>query len=135
MTRSSLLSVIAESNIRFEERPFSVAEAKAAREAFITGAGALILPVVSIDGEPVGDGKAGEVVVTPFHVSAMPLVRYRTGDICTWHKAPLRGEGLGAHLGPVLGRMQQHGPAHVMSRVREIEDADPTGDGGRHPLA
>lgn len=61
VTRSSLLSVIAESNIRFEERPFSVAEAKAAREAFITGAGALVLPVVSIDGKAVGDGKAGEL--------------------------------------------------------------------------
>ena len=61
VTRTSLLSVIAESNIRFEEGPFSVADAKQAREAFITGAGALILPVVSIDGEPVGDGGAGEV--------------------------------------------------------------------------
>ncbi len=27
----------------------------------------------------------------------------------------------------LLGSMQQHGPAHVMSRVREVEDADPTG--------
>jgi len=61
VTRSSLLSVIAESNIKFEERPFTVAEAKAAREAFVTGAGALVLPVVSIDGEKVGNGKAGEV--------------------------------------------------------------------------
>ncbi|MDB5451445.1 MAG: D-amino acid aminotransferase [Caulobacteraceae bacterium] len=60
VTRKSLLSVIAESNLRFEERPFTVAEAKAAREAFITGAGALVLPVVSIDGQPVGDGKPGE---------------------------------------------------------------------------
>jgi D-alanine transaminase len=61
VTRTSLLSVIAESNTRFEEGPFSVADAREAREAFITGAGALILPVVSIDGEPVGDGAAGEV--------------------------------------------------------------------------
>lgn len=63
VTRKSLLSVIAESNLRFEERPFTIAEAKAAREAFITGAGALVLPVVSIDGAPVGDGKPGETAL------------------------------------------------------------------------
>jgi D-alanine transaminase len=63
VTRHSLLSVIAESNLKFEERPFTVAEAKRAREAFITGAGALVLPVVSIDGEPVGDGKAGKTAL------------------------------------------------------------------------
>ena len=63
VTRKSLLSVIAESNLKFEERPFTVAEAKQAREAFITGAGSLVLPVVSIDGEPVGDGKVGETAL------------------------------------------------------------------------
>jgi D-alanine transaminase len=36
-------------------------EAKAAREAFITGAGALVTPVVRVDGEPVGDGMVGPV--------------------------------------------------------------------------
>lgn len=61
VTRASLLDVIAESNIRFEERPFTIAEAKEAREAFITGAGALVMPVVSIDGVPVGSGKPGQV--------------------------------------------------------------------------
>jgi D-alanine transaminase len=63
VTRKSLLSVIAESNLKFEERPFTVAEARAAREAFITGAGSLVLPVISIDGEPVGDGKPGETAL------------------------------------------------------------------------
>lgn len=60
VTRKSLLAVIAESNLRFEERAFTLAEAHAAKEAFITGAGALVLPVVSIDGQPVGTGKPGE---------------------------------------------------------------------------
>ena len=36
-------------------------EAKQAREAFITGAGSLVTPVVSIDGVKVGDGKPGPV--------------------------------------------------------------------------
>lgn len=62
VTRSTLMAVIARSNLKVEERPFTVAEAKAAREAFITGAGALVLPVVAIDGAPVGSGAAGDVV-------------------------------------------------------------------------
>ena len=43
----------------FAERPFSVAEAKAAREAFLTSTTADLLPIVRIDGEPVADGKPG----------------------------------------------------------------------------
>ena len=61
VTRSTLMQVIGRSNFKVEERPFTVAEAKAAREAFVTGAGALVLPVIAIDGEPVGSGKAGDV--------------------------------------------------------------------------
>jgi D-alanine transaminase len=63
VTRSTLMQVIGRSNLKVEERPFTVAEAKRAREAFITGAGALVLPVVAIDGEPVGSGKAGDVAL------------------------------------------------------------------------
>jgi len=63
VTRSTLMRVIARSNLKVEERPFTVAEAKDAREAFITGAGALVLPVVAIDGQPVGSGKAGDIAI------------------------------------------------------------------------
>ena len=63
VTRKSLLEVIAEQGLPVSERPFSVAEAKAAKEAFITGAGALVTPVVRIDGVPVGDGKAGPLTL------------------------------------------------------------------------
>jgi D-alanine transaminase len=61
ITRSTLLRVMAEAGVKVEERPFTVEEAKEAREAFITGAGTLVLPIVSIDGKPVGDGKVGPV--------------------------------------------------------------------------
>ena len=47
--------------LKLEERPFSLDEAKEAQEAFITGAGTLVLPIVSIDGRPVGEGVAGPV--------------------------------------------------------------------------
>ncbi|MGR4865008.1 D-amino-acid transaminase [Caulobacter sp. LARHSG274] len=59
VTRGSLLEVIAGEGLAVAEQPFTVEEAKAAREAFVTGAGTLVLPIVSIDGTPVGDGKPG----------------------------------------------------------------------------
>ena len=43
----------------FEERAFTVEEAYAAREAFVTSASQIVLPVVSIDGRPVGNGAPG----------------------------------------------------------------------------
>jgi D-alanine transaminase len=61
VTRRSVLEIVGERGVSFEERAFSVEEARAAREAFITGAGSLVLPVVRIDGAPVGDGTPGPV--------------------------------------------------------------------------
>ena len=59
VTRASLMALIAEAGLSLEERAFTPAEAKGAREAFITGAGSLILPVVRIDGATVGEGVPG----------------------------------------------------------------------------
>jgi D-alanine transaminase len=61
VTRSTLLEVISQSNLKVEERPFTLAEALAAREAFISGAGALVMPVVRIDGQVIGGGQPGPV--------------------------------------------------------------------------
>ena len=61
VTRNSLLGLISDAGLTFEERPFTVAEAKTAREAFITGAGSLVLPVVRIDDVNVADGAPGPV--------------------------------------------------------------------------
>jgi D-alanine transaminase len=61
ITRSTLLSLIAREGIEVDERPFTPAEAVAAKEAFITGAGTLVLPVVAVDGKMVGEGKPGPV--------------------------------------------------------------------------
>ena len=46
VTRSTLLEVIRESGIPISEKPFTIAEAQAAKEAFITGAGSLLTPIV-----------------------------------------------------------------------------------------
>jgi D-alanine transaminase len=59
VTRGAVLDIIGREGYRFVERPFSVAEAKAAREAFLTSTTADLLAVVRIDGFPVADGKPG----------------------------------------------------------------------------
>jgi D-alanine transaminase len=59
ITRSTLINVIHESGIAFQERPFSVEEAKQAREAFFTSASVFVMPVISIDGTPIGEGRPG----------------------------------------------------------------------------
>jgi D-alanine transaminase len=64
VTRLSLIEVARDAGYRVEERPFTVEEAKQAREAFLTGAGALVMPIVSIDGQPVANGHPGEVART-----------------------------------------------------------------------
>jgi D-alanine transaminase len=61
ITRSTLLQVIAGEGMAVDERPFTPADAIAAREAFITGAGTLVLPVIAVDGKNVGDGRPGPV--------------------------------------------------------------------------
>jgi D-alanine transaminase len=61
VTRHTLLDLIRDQGLKVDERPFTPAEALAASEAFITGAGSLVLPVVAVDGKPVGDGKVGPV--------------------------------------------------------------------------
>ena len=61
ITRTAILGLIAAEGVELDERPFSVEEAKAAREAFFTSAGAFVMPAVSIDGARIGDGKPGPI--------------------------------------------------------------------------
>jgi D-alanine transaminase len=59
VTRAVLMDAIASLQMRFEERPFTPAEAYEAAEAFVTASSQIVMPVVTIDGRPVGDGKPG----------------------------------------------------------------------------
>ncbi len=59
VTRGVVMRLIESVQIEVEERAFTVAEALAAKEAFITSASNYLTPVVRIDGKPVGDGKPG----------------------------------------------------------------------------
>jgi len=59
VTRTTLIDLLKRENIELVERPFSVAEAQAAREAFVTSATNFVMPVVRIDGKPIGNGAPG----------------------------------------------------------------------------
>ena len=59
ITRTVVLEVMEAQGLKLEERAFTVGEAQDAREAFITSASQIVLPVVRIDGRPVGNGAPG----------------------------------------------------------------------------
>ena len=61
ITRSVLINVIESRGMELDERPFTVEEAYAAREAFLTSASQIVMPVVRIDGRPIGNGVPGSI--------------------------------------------------------------------------
>jgi D-alanine transaminase len=61
VTRSVLIEVISAQGLMLEERAFTTEEAYSAREAFLTSASQLVLPVVRIDDRPIGNGMPGSV--------------------------------------------------------------------------
>ena len=61
ITRKSVLQCAAELQLTVEERPFTAAEARVAKEAFSTSATGFVNPVIEIDGTTIGDGKPGPI--------------------------------------------------------------------------
>jgi D-alanine transaminase len=61
ITRAMLLEMLRADKLAFEERPFTIAEAKAAAEAFLTSSSNFVVPVTRLDGSPIGDGRPGAV--------------------------------------------------------------------------
>ncbi len=61
ITRLSVLRIAREIGLAIDERPFTPDELYGAREAFISGAGSLVLPVVEVDGHPIADGQPGAI--------------------------------------------------------------------------
>ena len=62
ITRTAVLRFASEAQMEVEERPFTIADAQGADEAFITSASAFVMPVVEVDGVAVGTGTPGKVV-------------------------------------------------------------------------
>ena len=79
ITRQTLIEVARASNLRVTERPFSVDEVKSAQEAFLTSTTSFVMPVVAVDGSPIGEGEPGSVTLRL-------LGAYRR------HLSPLNGE-------------------------------------------
>ncbi len=61
ITRAAVLRFAREAQMEVEERAFTIEEAKAANEAFITSASTFVMPVVEIDGQALGNGAPGPV--------------------------------------------------------------------------
>jgi D-alanine transaminase len=61
ITRAAVLRLAREAQMVVEERAFSIDEAQAADEAFVTSATTFVMPVVEIDGVALGDGTPGKV--------------------------------------------------------------------------
>lgn len=67
----------------------------------------MFVEVLDEDGSQVKNGEAGEVVVTPLGVQGMPVLRFRTGDVCHYYNEPCKCGRNTPRLGPVIGRKQQ----------------------------
>jgi D-alanine transaminase len=83
VTRTVLLEVATGEGLRLEERPFSVAEALGAREAFLTSATTAVTPIVRIDGKNVGDGRPG-----PLAIRLRPALRAAAEIAPAWSSPP-----------------------------------------------
>jgi D-alanine transaminase len=64
ISRAVVLDAVAAQGLTLVERAFTPKEAQGAREAFVTAASQIVLPVVRIDGKPVGDGRPGPLATT-----------------------------------------------------------------------
>jgi D-alanine transaminase len=78
ITRTGIVALAEQLQIPVIEEPFTVAEAQAAAEAFISAASTFVMPVVAIDGKPVGSGKPGPVAQ---RLRALYLETARAGAI------------------------------------------------------
>lgn len=74
ITRQVVMELAARKDVPLVERPFTIEQAKAAREAFVTSTTSLVMPVTHIDGDAVGDGKPG-----PASLELLALYRRRLG--------------------------------------------------------
>jgi phenylacetate-CoA ligase len=67
----------------------------------------LIVELLDDKNRKVGPGIPGEVTITTLGIEGMPLIRYKTGDICTWSDEPCACGRTSLRLSPIIGRKQQ----------------------------
>lgn len=92
----------------------------------------IIVEILDEKDQPVAEGEVGELTITTLGVEAMPLLRFKTGDMVMAHTAPCRCGRNTLRLGPVMGRRKQmikykgttlYPPAmdNVLNNFREVE--------------
>jgi phenylacetate-CoA ligase len=69
--------------------------------------GLLIVELLDDNDQPVGSQKPGEVTITTLGVEGMPLLRYKTGDVCMYFDEPCACGRTSLRLSPVIGRKKQ----------------------------
>ena len=67
----------------------------------------IIVEFLDDENRPVPEGELGEVTVTTLGVEGMPLLRFKTGDVCHHYTAPCACGRTSMRLGPVIGRKKQ----------------------------
>lgn len=67
----------------------------------------IITEILDVEGNPVKDGESGELTITTLGVEALPLLRFKTGDLVKAHYEPCKCGRNTMRLGPVVGRKQQ----------------------------
>lgn len=67
----------------------------------------IIVEVLDEENKPVKEGESGELTITTIGVEAMPLIRFKTGDIVKLHTNPCMCGRNTLRVGPVVGRKQQ----------------------------
>lgn len=67
----------------------------------------IITEILDDEGNPVRDGESGELTITTLGVEALPLLRFKTGDLVKAHYKPCKCGRNTMRLGPVVGRKQQ----------------------------
>ncbi len=67
----------------------------------------IIVEILDDNNQPVKEGEPGEVTISNIGIEGMPLLRFKTGDICNFHTEPCKCGRNTMRLGPVIGRKQQ----------------------------
>jgi phenylacetate-CoA ligase len=67
----------------------------------------IIVEILDENNQPVKNGEIGELVITTLGVEAMPLLRFKTGDVVQAHHEPCKCGRNTLRLGPVVGRKEQ----------------------------
>jgi phenylacetate-CoA ligase len=67
----------------------------------------IILEFLDVNNQPVKKGEAGEVTITTLGIEGMPLLRFKTGDVCHHFDEPCKCGRTTLRLGPVIGRKNQ----------------------------